>query len=146
MASFSIIVGSMLGASEYVADELSALLTEFGHNSEIFLKPDLPAIPLDSIWLICTSTHGAGELPDNIQPFYQQLKSAELGSDLRYTVVGLGDTSYDTFCEGAKHFTRLLADKNAVAEPVFIDVLERSIPEEAAVDWARAWLPAFNAE
>ena len=39
MAQFEIIVGSVLGASEYVADALLEKLNEFGHSGNIALNP-----------------------------------------------------------------------------------------------------------
>ena len=85
---------------------------------------------------MCTSTHGAGELPDNIQPFAKQLEGADLSAVNAY-VIGLGDTSYDTFCFGAKEMEKHI--KNAggtlITDALYIDVLEHPIPEDAAVEW-----------
>ncbi|MDN4502287.1 FMN-binding protein MioC [Alteromonadaceae bacterium BrNp21-10] len=136
MQAFEIIVGSMLGASEYVADELSEKLNSLSITNNIHLKPDLKTISTDSIWCICTSTHGAGDLPDNIQAFAKQLKNQHL-TDVRYCVIGLGDSSYDTFCQGAKTMQLILqeADAKQIGESKFIDVLFHPIPEEEALIW-----------
>lgn len=141
MLPVQIIVGSMLGASEYVADELAATLENAGYSATIHLQPDISDIPLEGLWIICTSTHGAGDLPDNIQPFSDQLTDQDL-SAIKFSVVGLGDTSYDTFCYGAKQMQKQLSDNKAqlVREPVHIDVLEFPIPEEAAVEWLNHWI------
>ena len=72
MANFEIVVGSVLGASEYVADALQEVLLSHTHSAEIHLTPQLSDLDKDATWLICTSTHGAGDLPDNIQPFVKQ--------------------------------------------------------------------------
>ena len=131
-----IIVGTVLGATEYVADEIQNLLTERNIESTIHLTPNLTDIPTNSVWFICTSTHGAGDLPDNIQPFAKQLESADLSTVNAY-VIGLGDTSYDTFCFGAKEMEKHI--KNAggalITDALYIDVLEHPIPEDAAVEW-----------
>ena len=66
MANVQIIVGSMLGATEYVADAVEAELTPAGHQVTVHLQPDYNDIPESDFWLVCTSTHGAGDLPDNI--------------------------------------------------------------------------------
>ena len=102
---FEIIVGTMLGASEYVADAIAEKLDASGHTHTIHAEPNLDNINTASIWVVCTSTHGAGELPDNIQPFAKQLESADLSTVQAY-VIGLGDTSYDTFCFGAKEMEK----------------------------------------
>ena len=61
---FEIIVGTMLGASEYVADAIAEKLDASGHTHTIHAEPNLDNINTASIWVVCTSTHGAGELPD----------------------------------------------------------------------------------
>jgi MioC protein len=141
MTKFEIIVGSVLGASEYVADALSDKLVESGHQAQIHLEPDLDDIDRSSVWLICSSTHGAGDLPDNIQHFAKQIESSDL-SQVSFTVLGLGDSSYDTFCFGAMTLERLMLAANAkkIIPVIHIDVLHHPIPEEPAVDWLGSWL------
>lgn len=133
---FEIIVGTMLGAAEYVADAIAEKLDASGHTHTIHAEPNLDEIKTESTWIVCTSTHGAGELPDNIQPFAKQLESADLSAVNAY-VIGLGDTSYDTFCFGAKEMEKHI--KNAggtlITDALYIDVLEHPIPEDAAVEW-----------
>ncbi|MCW8093427.1 FMN-binding protein MioC [Alteromonas sp. ASW11-130] len=136
MSNYAIIVGSVLGASEYVADALAEHITQQKGTVEIHLAPDLSQISKDTIWIVCTSTHGAGDLPDNIQPFAEQLENADL-STVSAFVIGLGDSSYDTFCQGAKTMETLLkqAGANIIATPLHIDVLIHPIPEDEAVAW-----------
>ncbi|MDP6879595.1 MAG: FMN-binding protein MioC [Alteromonas macleodii] len=133
---FEIIVGTMLGAAEYVADAIAEKLDASGHTHTIHAEPNLDDIKKESTWIVCTSTHGAGELPDNIQPFAKQLEGADLSAVNAY-VIGLGDTSYDTFCFGAKEMEKHI--KNAggtlITDALYIDVLEHPIPEDAAVEW-----------
>ncbi|CAI4156856.1 flavoprotein MioC [Alteromonas macleodii] len=133
---FEIIVGTMLGAAEYVADAIAEKLDASGHTHTIHAEPNLDEIKTESTWIVCTSTHGAGELPDNIQPFAKQLEDADLSAVNAY-VIGLGDTSYDTFCFGAKEMEKHI--KNAggtlITDALYIDVLEHPIPEDAAVEW-----------
>lgn len=133
---FEIIVGTMLGAAEYVADAIAEKLDASGHTHTIHAEPNLDEIKTESTWIVCTSTHGAGELPDNIQPFAKQLEGADLSAVNAY-VIGLGDTSYDTFFFGAKEMEKHI--KNAggtlITDALYIDVLEHPIPEDAAVEW-----------
>lgn len=131
-----IIVGSMLGASEYVADALAAKLETLGIASEIHLQPDMQQLDQNKLWCICTSTHGAGDLPDNIQPFAEQLKQQQL-PQVHYIIVGLGDSSYDTFCQGGKQMHQLMQSANAIllTDPLYIDVLHHPIPEDEAEAW-----------
>lgn len=141
MADYEIIVGSVLGASEYVADAIEETLTEHKFTANIWLNPDLTELDRNSTWLICTSTHGAGDLPDNIQPFAQQLKNADLNQVL-FLLIGLGDSSYDTFCNGARQIEQALQTSGAklLLPALHIDVLNHPIPEKIAVQWLDNWL------
>lgn len=141
MADFEIIVGSVLGASEYVADALQEKISEYKLTSNIRLTPELTDLDRQAIWLVCTSTHGAGDLPDNIQPFVKQLKNSDLDK-VTFLVIGLGDSSYDTFCNGARQIEAVLTTQGAklLTPPLHIDVLNHPIPENAAAVWLDNWL------
>lgn len=144
MAKFEIIVGSVLGASEYVADALKETLENAGHSDvTIHLQPDLSALDQQATWVVCTSTHGAGDLPDNIQPFAEQIKEQDLAA-VKFLVIGLGDSSYDTFCYGAMKMQDLLENAQAslLIPAIHIDVLNHPIPEDTAVEWLEGWLNA----
>lgn len=134
--NIDIAIGTVLGASEYVADAAKELLESKGHTVELHLDPELSAFSKENTWLIITSTHGAGELPDNIQPFAEQIKQADL-STTKFMVIGLGDSSYDTYCYGAQTMQKLLETSGAslITAPLHIDVLQHPIPEETAVEW-----------
>ena len=141
MAKFEIIVGSVLGASEYVADALQEVLLSHSHSAEIHLTPKLADLDQAATWLICTSTHGAGDLPDNIQPFAEQLKTLNLSNHC-FLVVGLGDSSYDTFCHASIQMENNMLNAGAtlLSPALHIDVLNHPIPEDAAVEWLQNWL------
>jgi MioC protein len=136
-----IIVGSTLGATEYVADDLSEALSDLGIPNEIHIKPTINAMQANAFWLICTSTHGAGDLPDNIQPFAKQLKSANL-AHTSFAILGIGDSSYDTFCKGAVTLESEMTKQGAtLITPIKkIDILEYPIPEEEAKAWLATWV------
>ncbi|MDO6446697.1 flavodoxin domain-containing protein [Colwellia sp. 1_MG-2023] len=139
MASLQIIVGSMLGGSEYVAEACEEILSSLNHQAEVHLSPDFSQIPIENqTWLICTSTHGAGEYPDNIQAFVNNLsESTDDLSKLRFFTIGLGDTSYDTFCYAAKNINNLLKSKGSIEIIPLktFDMLEDIDPEEEAKQW-----------
>jgi MioC protein len=145
MAKLNIVVGSMLGAAEYVADHVANLLEQAGHQTRIHNPAKLAEVLDDagSILLVVTSTHGAGDVPDNLQPFAKDL--AEQHPDLnllKYGVIALGDSSYDTFCQGGKTLDRLLAECGAsrIGERLDIDVTQHEIPEDAAEEWISDWM------
>ena len=133
---YEIIVGTMLGAAEYVADAIAASLSEKSATTTIHTEPKFEDINQQATWVVCTSTHGAGELPDNIQEFAKALNTADLPGT-QVVIIGLGDTSYDTFCYGAKEIETKLVNAGAtlLTDPLHIDVLEHPIPEDEAVQW-----------
>ncbi|MGY3915995.1 FMN-binding protein MioC [Aeromonas australiensis] len=145
MAKLNLVVGSMLGAAEYVADHVATLLEQAGHQTRIHNPAKLAEVLDDagSILLVVTSTHGAGDVPDNLQPFAKDLaeQHPDLNS-LKYGVIALGDSSYDTFCQGGKTLDRLLAECGAsrIGERLDIDVTQHEIPEDAAEVWIRDWM------
>ncbi len=98
-----ILSGSTLGGAEYVAEHLNDVLETQGFSTALFHGPSLSDIENEKIWLVVTSTHGAGELPDNLKPLFDELaKNQSDFSDVRFAVVGLGNSDYDTFllCSG----------------------------------------------
>lgn len=141
MAKFEIIVGSVLGASEYVADALQEVLLGHNHKVDIHLAPKLSDLDRTATWLLCSSTHGAGDLPDNIQPFAKQLKTQTL-SGAKFLIVGLGDSSYDTYCHGSIQMENIMLNTGAklLCPALHVDVLNHPIPEDVAVQWLNNWL------
>jgi MioC protein len=131
---FEIVVGSVLGASEYVAEAIKAQLEERKHQVVIHFEPNVDEVNFNNILIVVTSTHGAGDLPDNIQAFQSQLAKRTL-NDIPFIVIGLGDSSYDTFCQGAitMEDTLLKGGARRLHPPIHIDVLHHPIPEDEAV-------------
>lgn len=143
--NIEIVIGSVLGASEYVAEALEAMLKEHGHNCTCHFTPNADEVNFENLLLIVTSTHGAGDLPDNIQKFADALKSKDL-SATQAVIIGLGDSSYDTFCEGSLTMENIIKESGGkVLFPVYqIDVLHHPIPEDVAVQWLTTKLPSLS--
>ena len=140
MKNVSIITGSTLGAAEYVGDHIADLLEEMDFITDIHNQPDLGDIDLNSLWILVISTHGAGDYPDNIKPFIQQLQDKNRDtSNVQFAVVAIGDSSYDTFCAAGKSLQKTLIESGATEKyPLLeIDVTENSIPEEPAELWVK---------
>lgn len=147
MADITLISGSTLGSAEYVAEHLAEKLEEQGYSTEILHGPELDEVPSQGIWLVVTSTHGAGELPDNLQPLFEQIETQQ--SDLtqvRFGAVGIGSSEYDTFCGGIKIVDRVLIASGAqrIGEVLEIDVTKHEIPEDPAEIWLTNWVKVIN--
>ncbi|WP_298771039.1 FMN-binding protein MioC [uncultured Shewanella sp.] len=142
MSKIDILVGSTLGSSEYVADEIASKLTSLGHEIQINLTPNRSELMPNSIWFIVSSTHGAGDLPDNIQPFFDEIEHNKPDlSNQKFIICAIGDSSYDTFCHGPAKLNSLLAERSAKAcvDKIEIDIQRDPIPEEAAISWLNRW-------
>jgi len=139
MSSFQIIVGSMLGGSEYVAEACEETLLALGHDVEVHLQPNYAQIKSEKqTWLICTSTHGAGDYPDNIQAFVRDLQNTDRDlSSVKFLTIGIGDSNYDTFCYAAKNINNLLLSKccDEITSLLTLDMSEDIDPEERSQQW-----------
>ncbi len=137
MSHVHLITGSTLGGAEYVADHISDHLNDQGITTTIHNEADLSLLDPKQPWLIVCSTHGAGELPDNIQTFHNQLQTATDLSMVKYAIVGLGDSSYDTFCAAAQQLDDTLSQQKAqrICPTFTIDVSQHPVPEEATEIW-----------
>ncbi len=129
----------MLGGSEYVAEACEETLIAMGHEVTLHFQPEFEQILSENqTWLICTSTHGAGDFPDNIQSFVTDLENSNKDlSSLKFFTIGIGDSSYDTFCYAAKNLNKLLITKGCV-EIIPLKTLDMSAdidPEERSQAW-----------
>lgn len=145
MSHFTLLVGSTLGSAEDLADHLAEKLHDLGYQTVIHHSPQLDHILIEPghYLLVVSSTHGAGELPDNIAPLYRQLGSEAVSlHGLQYGAVGLGDRSYDTFCHGIQKLDQRLQQLGAerIGSLLEIDVGQPDQPEDTAVIWLDRWL------
>ncbi|QYJ86195.1 FMN-binding protein MioC [Shewanella mesophila] len=142
MAKIEVIVGTTLGSAEYVADELAAQLEALDHEITVHLTPELNDIDPKCLWLIVSSTHGAGDLPDNIQPFFEEIEAKKPDlSRTKFALCAIGDSSYDTFCQGPEKLVEAIENCGAqvYVDKIQIDVQYDPIPEEPAQAWLAAW-------
>lgn len=137
-----IIVGSQMGGTEYVAEHIAECLAQENVQTHIHLEPDLSQLSNEEPWLVITSTHGAGDYPDNLLAFVDQLTSSDDLNAVRFAIIGIGDSSYDTYNFAAKNLEQLLLTKGAqqLTPRLEIDVLEPELPE----DTAEQWLPQLS--
>ncbi|WP_045853728.1 FMN-binding protein MioC [Raoultella terrigena] len=142
MADITLISGSTLGSAEYVAEHLAEKLEEAGYSSEIQHGPLIEDLPTDGIWLVISSTHGAGDIPDNLMPFYEALQEQKTDlSGVRFGSVGIGSREYDTFCGAIDKIDDALKACGAkqIGETLKINVLDHEIPEDPAEIWLGSW-------
>jgi MioC protein len=142
----TILVGTMTGTAQLVAQELELAWDDGETVVETLLmdKADGSVFGREGVFLICTSTYGQGDVPDNARALYEELKERRPDlSHVRYGVFGLGDRTYaETFNFGGKRFDEMLAELGAqrIGERVQHDASSGVLPEETAEEWGAEWL------
>ncbi len=142
----TILVGTMTGTAQLVAQELELAWDDGETAVETLLmdRADASVFSRGGVFLVCTSTYGQGDVPDNAKALYQELKERRPDlSRVRYGVFGLGDRTYaETFNFGGKRFDELLAELGAqrIGERVQHDASSGVLPEETAEEWGAGWL------
>lgn len=140
MAKILLFTGSVFGAATLTADEIESALAKQSHDVS---RPDpqtIDSLTDESIdyLIVCTSTTGSGDVPDDLLPLYTGLRTEYPRiTHLTYLVVALGDSSYDNFCGGGVTMDEAIADLGAtqIKPPLKLDALEVTEPEEVAPDW-----------
>lgn len=143
-----ILVGTMTNTAEYVAQAIEMDAGDLIGSIEVRLMDGLdPSVfDEDALYVICTSTYGSGDVPDNAQAFYASLDAQPrfLGH-VRYGVIALGDSGQYpmTFANGGRLFDARLSDLGAVrlGEPLILDASVDTDPEARGIAWCREWLP-----
>ncbi len=152
MKKLKILVGTMTGTADSVAQAISMDCADLAGPIEVLPMDGLDTAAFDdteALYLVCTSTYGSGDLPDNAWGLYEALDSQPryLGH-VRYGVVALGDSCYpQTFCNGGKRFDERLQDLGArrVGEVFCHDASAGTVPEEEAAAWCRDWIAEARA-
>jgi MioC protein len=143
-----ILVGTMTNTAEYVAQAIEMDCADLVDTVEVLmmdgLSTDVFAEP--ALYLICTSTYGAGDVPDNAQALYAALDDQpQYLGHVRYGVIALGDLGSHgaTFAQGGTRFDERLQGLGAqrVGDIFTLDASDGSVPEEEATAWCRSWLP-----
>ncbi|EIB97656.1 MULTISPECIES: FMN-binding protein MioC [Pantoea] len=146
MADITLISGSTLGSAEYVAEHLEEKLQDAGFSTQLLHGPELDEVPQTGIWLVVCSTHGAGDIPDNLLPLAEAIRDSQPDlSQVRFGAVGLGNHEYDLFCGAIRQIDALLTAQGAqrIGDRLEIDVLEHEIPEDPAEAWLETWKNAI---
>ena len=108
----TILYGSQTGNAQGVAEKARKTLEGLGFQVAISSMSDFKPNNLKKLQnlLIVASTHGEGEPPDNAIGFHEFLygKRAPKLDDLNFSVLSLGDSSYEFFCQTGKDFDQRL--------------------------------------
>ena len=148
----TILVGTQTGVAQLVAQEIELRLDGDAVHIKTLLMDELDPNVFNGggLFLICTSTFGQGDVPDNAKRLYDGLRGERPDlSAVHYGVIGLGDNSTHgaTFCFAAKKFDSILSELGArrIGEPLFNDSAT-GLPEDDAAEWIEGWIPLCRAE
>jgi len=145
MSKITILVGTMTGTAELAADDMADALGAEGFDIEVIAMDGLDSSVFSDggVFLVCTSTYGQGDVPDNALGLYEHLEQIRptLGN-VHYGVFAMGDSTYDaTFCEGGKLFDKLLTELSAtrVGDVEEHDASSGTMPEDEGARWVVDW-------
>ncbi|MFM5401997.1 assimilatory sulfite reductase (NADPH) flavoprotein subunit [Aeromonas veronii] len=145
--SLTILYGSQTGNAKGVAGAIKAQAEARGLPVTLASMADYKPKQLkkESHLLVVVSTYGEGEPPESAVDLHDQLKKGKIGKleGLKFAVLGLGDSSYEFFCQTGKDFDDFLAKAGAerIHELASLDVDY----QDAAKAWGEQAINAIAA-
>ena len=112
-----ILFGSQSGNSEEIATQAAKAATSHGLLATVksMDETSISEISNNNRVLICCSTWGDGEQPDNAEELWEAVNANEDINleGVSFSVLALGDSSYDLFCESGKEWDNWFESKGA---------------------------------
>lgn len=147
-ASLTVLFGSQTGNAKGVAQQFHAKAEAAGYSSKLVSMADFKPRQLKSEThvVVFVSTHGEGDAPDDAIELHEFIggKKAPKLAGLKYAVVGLGDSSYEFFCQTGKDFDERLSKLGAT--PV-VPRLDCDVDyEDAVAAWSEKAIAALKAD
>lgn len=116
-ATLTILYGSQTGNAKGVASEYLQQAQAAGLQANLVNMADYKPrqIKNETHVLVVVSTHGEGDAPDDAIELHEFIgsKKAPKLDNLHFAVIGLGDSSYEFFCQTGKDFEKRLSDLGA---------------------------------
>ncbi|MCC8421785.1 NADPH-dependent assimilatory sulfite reductase flavoprotein subunit [Photorhabdus thracensis] len=137
--TITLISASQTGNARRLAEQLRDDLLAEKLNVNLFNAGDykFKQIAQEKMLIIVASTQGEGEPAEEAIALYKYLysKKAPKLSDTEFAVFGLGDTSYEKFCQAGKDFDNRL---NELGAQRLLDRVDGDVEyQEAAAQWCK---------
>lgn len=142
----TVLYGSQTGNAQGLAENAGKQLEQSGFQVTVSSMSDFKPNQLKKVnnLLIVVSTHGEGEPPDNALSFHEFLhgRRAPKLEDLSFSVLALGDSSYEFFCQTGKEFDQRLEELGGKRISPRVDCdLDY---DEPAAEWLEGVLKGLN--
>jgi sulfite reductase (NADPH) flavoprotein alpha-component len=141
-----ILFGTQTGNAEGLAMDAAAAARAQGFQANVQGLDDISMDTFSSMKnvIITIATYGEGEMPDNASLFWESLCSSGMPRllDMKFGVLGLGDTGYDEFCQAGKLIDMRLEQLGAQR---LVDRLDCDVDyEDIASEWINKIIPLTN--
>jgi len=144
--SIAVLYGSETGNAQGLAEIFEQRLSDIGNNvtlksMDAFKPKDLKKV--EDLFIV-TATHGEGDPPDNAVELHEYIhgRKAPKLNGVRFSVLALGDQTYEFFCQTGKDFDNRLAELGA--ERIYNRVDCDVDYEEAAEKWMANVISAID--
>lgn len=142
----TVLYGSQTGNAQGLAEQAGKTLEGKGFKATVLSMSDFKPNSLKKLknLLIVASTHGEGDPPDNALSFHEFLhgRRAPKLEDLRFSVLSLGDSSYEQFCQTGKEFDARLEELGGARLHPRVDCdLDY---DESAEEWLNGVIEGLN--
>ena len=115
--SITILYGSETGNAQGLAEIFEERLSDIGNEVTLKSMDDFKPKDLKKVedLFIITATHGEGDPPDNAVELHEYIhgRKAPKLDGVRFSVLALGDQTYEFFCQTGKDFDNRLAELGA---------------------------------
>jgi len=115
--SITLLYGSETGNAQGLAEIFEERLSNIGHNVTLKAMDEFKPKNLKNVedLFIITSTQGEGDPPDNAAELHEFLhgRKAPKLEGVRFSVLALGDQTYEFFCQTGRDFDRKLGELGA---------------------------------
>lgn len=144
MSKVTIVVGTVYGGCEIIANLATKMLKRTGHSATVLLDAKISQVQAAEKLLFITSTTGQGDFPDNIMGLIKELmtQAPDLSSN-PYGLMAFGDRGYGkTFCRAGREVHALLGKLKGdeLLEHLEVDAMEYLDPEEPVIPWLNDYI------